>query len=262
VELAAANSDTVLRGLGLDQLRIAVVGAAPCPPEVIGFWHALGVPLAETYGASETTGVATLNPPDAIKPGTAGPPLPGVEVQLSALDGEVLVRGPVVMRGYRNRPEETAEAIDAEGWLHTGDIGVFDQDGYLRVVDRIKEIIINAAGKNMSPANIEATLKTRSPLIGNVVCIGDGRPYNTALIVLDPDVAGGRDPRDPETVALVQRAVDEANKALARVEQIKRFRIIEGEWPPGGDELTPTMKLKRRPIAEKFALEIDQLYSS
>ena len=180
VELAAANSDAVLRGLGLDQLRIAVVGAAPCPPEVIGFWHALGIPLAETYGASETTGVATLNPPDAIKAGTAGPALPGVEVQLSA-DGEVLVSGPVVMQGYRNLPEETAEAIDAEGWLHTGDIGVFDEDGYLRIVDRIKEIIINAAGKNMSPANIEATLKSGSPLIGHAVCIGDGRPYNTAL---------------------------------------------------------------------------------
>jgi long-subunit acyl-CoA synthetase (AMP-forming) len=261
VELAAANSDAVLRGLGLDQLRIAVVGAAPCPREVVGFWHALGIPLAETYGASETTGVATLNPPDAIKAGTAGPPLAGVEVQLSA-NGEVLVRGPGVMRGYRNLPEETAEAIDDEGWLHTGDVGVFDEDGYLRIVDRMKEIIINAAGKNMSPTNIEAELKACSPLIAHAVCIGDGRPYNTALIVLDPEVAAGRDPDDPETVALIQRAVDEANKSLARVEQIKRFRIIEGEWPLDGDELTPTMKLKRRPIAEKYALEIELLYST
>jgi long-subunit acyl-CoA synthetase (AMP-forming) len=183
-------------------------------------------------------------------------------VQLSALNGEILVRGPVVMRGYRNLPEETAEAIDAKGWLHTGDIGVIDQDGYLRIVDRIKEIIISAAGKNMSPAHIEATLKTRSPLIGNAICIGDGRPYNTALIVLDPDVAAGRDPHHPETVALVQRAVEEANMSLARVEQIKRFRILEGDWPPGGDELTPTMKPKRRPIAEKYALEIELLYST
>jgi long-subunit acyl-CoA synthetase (AMP-forming) len=260
VELAAANSDAVLRGVGLDQLRIAVVGAAPCPREVIGFWHALGIPLLETYGASETTGVATLNPPHAIKAGTAGPPLEGVEVRLSA-DGEVLVRGPVVMRGYRNMPDETAEAIDAEGWLHTGDIGVFEDDGYLRIVDRIKEIIINAAGKNMSPANIEATLKSGSPLIGYAVCIGDGRPYNTALIVLDPDAAAGRNPHDPETIALIQHAIDQANKKLARVEQIKRFRIVEGDWPAGGHELTPTMKLKRRPIAEKYTLEIDQLYA-
>jgi long-subunit acyl-CoA synthetase (AMP-forming) len=260
VELAAANSEAVLRDLGLEQLRIAVVGAAPCPSEVIGFWHALGIPLAETYGGSETSGVATLNPPHAIKAGTAGPPLPGVEVRLSA-EGEVLVRGPVVMRGYRNMPDETADAIDDEGWLHTGDIGVFDDDGYLRIVDRLKEIIINSAGKNMSPANIEATLKTVSPLIGNVACIGDGRPYNAALIVLDPDVAGDRKPHDPETIALIQHAIDQANKKLARVEQIKRFRIIEGDWPADGDELTPTMKLKRGPIAEKYALEIEQLYA-
>jgi long-subunit acyl-CoA synthetase (AMP-forming) len=165
------------------------------------------------------------------------------------------------MRGYRNLPEETTEAIDAEGWLHTGDIGVLDQDGYLRIVDRIKEIIINAAGKNMSPANIEATLKGGSPLIGHAVCIGDGRPYNTALIVLDPEVSADRHPHDAETIALVQKAIDEANRNLARVEQIKRFRIVEGDWPAGGDELTPTMKIKRRPIAEKYAVEIEQLYT-
>jgi long-subunit acyl-CoA synthetase (AMP-forming) len=260
VELAAAARDDVLRGLGLDQIQVAVVGAAPCPPEVIGFWHALGIPLGETYGGSETTGVATLNPPDAIKAATAGLPLSGVEVQLAA-DGEVLVRGPVVMKGYRNLPEETAEAIDAEGWLHTGDIGAFDQDGYLRIIDRIKEIIINAAGKNMSPANIEATLKSASPLIGHAVCVGDGRPYNTALIVLDPDMAAGRDPRHPETLALIQQAVDAANERLARVEQIKRFRIVEGDWLAGGEELTPTMKLKRRTIAEKYDAVIEELYA-
>jgi long-chain acyl-CoA synthetase len=261
VELAAADRDAVLRGLGLDQIRVAVVGAAPCPPEVIGFWHALGVPLGETYGGSETTGVATLNPPDAIKAGTAGPPLSGVEVQLAA-GGEVLIRGPVVMRGYRNLPEQTAEAIDAESWLHTGDVGVFDDDGYLRIVDRIKEIIINAAGKNMSPTNIEAALKSASPLIGIAVCIGDGRPYNTALIVLDPDVAAGRGPRDPETATLVQQAVDRANERLARVEQIKRFIIVEEDWQADGEELTPTMKLKRRPIADKYAAEIEKLYAT
>jgi long-subunit acyl-CoA synthetase (AMP-forming) len=261
VELAVANSDAVLRGLGLDQIRIAVVGAAPCPPEIIGFWHALGVPLGEGYGASETTGVITLNPPDAIKVGTAGPPLSGVEVQLSEA-GEVLVRGPGVMKGYRNLPEATAEAIDAGGWLHTGDIGAFDEDGYLKIVDRIKEIIINAAGKNMSPANIEGALRSASPLISFAICIGDGRPYNTALMVLDPDVAAGRAAGDPETVALVAQAVEHANQQLARVEQIKRFRILEEEWQPGGEELTPTLKPKRRPIAEKYAAVIEELYAT
>ena len=174
----------------------------------------------------------------------------------------MLVRGPGVMQGYRNLPEATAEAIDAEGWLHTGDIGAFDKDGYLKIVDRIKEIIINAAGKNMSPANIEGALRSASPLISFAICIGDGRPYNTALMVLDPDVAAGRAARDPETVALVAQAVEHANQHLARVEQIKRFRILEEEWQPGGEELTPTLKPKRRPIAEKYAAVIEELYAT
>lgn len=163
--------------------------------------------------------------------------------------------------GYRNLPEQTAETIDPERWLHTGDVGAFDHDGYLRIVDRLKEIIINAAGANMSPANIEATLKAASPLIGLAVCIGDARPYNTALILLDPEVAAGRGPEDPEIAALVGQAVDRANARLARVEQIKRLRILPGDWAAGGDELTPTMKLKRRPIAEKYADVIEELYA-
>jgi long-subunit acyl-CoA synthetase (AMP-forming) len=257
---ASPDRSQALAPLGLDQVRVAVVGAAPCPPEVVRFWHRLGLPLNEVYGLSETTGVATINPPGDIRPGTVGTALPGVEVKLSDL-GEVLIRGPVIMPGYRDRPEATAEAIDADGWLHSGDVGELDGDGYLRIVDRIKELIISAAGKNMSPANIEATLKTASPLIGTAVVIGDGKPFNTALIVLDPDVAAGREASDPETVALVQQAVEHANEHLARVEQIKRFRIIEGEWRAGGDELTPTMKLKRRPIAEKYATVIEELYA-
>jgi long-subunit acyl-CoA synthetase (AMP-forming) len=140
-------------------------------------------------------------------------------------------------------------------------VGAFDEDGYLRIVDRLKEIIINAAGKNMSPTNIEANLKAASPLIGIPVCIGDARPYNTALIVLDPEAAAGRSPDTPEIAALVQEAIDRANTSLARVEQLKRFRILSGDWQAGGDELTPTMKLKRRPIAEKYADEIEELYS-
>ena len=247
--------------LGFDELSVAIVGAAPCPAEVIEFWHALGVPLGELYGMSETTGVATVNPPEAIRIGTVGTVLEGVEVKLSD-EGEVLMRGAVVMSGYRNLPEKTAEAIDSEGWMHSGDVGVFDEDGYLRIVDRIKELIINAAGKNMSPANIEATLKTASELIGQVCVIGDGRPYNVALITLDPDVRAvflERHGEDAIAPAVAQ-AIERGNERLARVEQIKRYTILPDEWVPGGDELTPTMKLKRKPIAEKYAQEIEQLY--
>jgi long-chain acyl-CoA synthetase len=222
---------------------------------------------------SELTCVATINPPERIKIGTVGPPIPGVELRLAG-DGEVLIRGDIVMPGYRNQPEKTADTIDAAGWLHTGDIGTLDEDGYLTIVDRKKELIINAAGKNMSPANIEAALKTASPLIGQACVIGDRRPYNVALIVLDPDgtaaFADGNDVGDEalgavaEAEAIVEavtEGVRAANERLSRVEQIKRFRILEEDWEPGGDELTPTMKLKRRPIAEKYAEEIEALYA-
>lgn len=256
---AAAAKSTVLSGLGLDAVDVALVGSGPCPPQVIHFWHALGLRLSEVYGMSETTAVATVSPPDAIKVGTCGTPIPGVQVALSAT-GEILIRGPVVMSGYRHQPEKTSETIDNDGWLHTGDLGVIDDAGYLRVVDRIKEIIINAAGKNMSPINIEATLKSASPLIAVAVCIGEGRPYNTALITLDPALSVGRS-RDPAVIETVQAAVDEANKQLSRVEQIKRFRVIDGEWLPGGDELTPTSKLKRRAITAKYAHQIEEMYS-
>jgi long-subunit acyl-CoA synthetase (AMP-forming) len=263
---AAAARDT----LGLDRVRVAIVGAAPCPREVIEFWHAIGVPLGEVYGLSETTGVATVNPPEAVRIGTVGTPLDGVEVRLSE-QGEILIRGPVVMAGYRNLPEQTAAAFDADGWFRTGDVGAFDDHGYLKIVDRIKELIINAAGKNMSPANIEATLKTAGPLIGQACCIGDGRPYNTALITLDPDSAAafapaaGKDLPARAAADAVRTAVAEeverANERLARVEQIKRFTLLGVDWTPGGDELTPTMKLKRKPIAAKYAAEIEAMYA-
>jgi long-subunit acyl-CoA synthetase (AMP-forming) len=249
--------------LGFDRVESVNVGAAPTPPEVIEFFHAIGVPLAELWGMSETSGYGACNPPERIKIGTVGPPAPGAEIKL-AEDGEVLMRGPMVMKGYRNQPEKTREALDEEGWLHTGDVGEFDEDGYLKIVDRKKELIINAAGKNMSPANIEAKVKASSPLIGQAVAIGDGRPYNVALITLDPDVAPGFvEQKGREAVqAEVQRGVDAANEQLARVEQIKRFTILDDEWPPGGDELTPTMKLKRKPIHEKYADQIEALYSA
>ncbi len=258
--------------LGLDEVVAINVGAAPTPVEVLEFFHAIGLPLSELWGMSETCGAGTVNRPENIRIGTVGPPAPGVEISL-ADDGEVLVRGGVVMRGYRNKPDQTADTIDSEGWLHTGDIGVFDEAGHLRIVDRKKEIIINAAGKNMSPANIEAHVKSAHPLIGQACCIGDARPYNTALIVLDADFAPmwaaqqGIEDTSLEALAQndlvtaeVQKGVDAGNEHLARVEQIKKFTIVRGDWLPGGDELTPTMKLKRKPIGAKYAEQIEALY--
>jgi len=247
--------------LGLDEVESVNVGAAPTPREVIEFFHAIGVPLAELWGMSETSGYGACNPPEQIKIGTVGPPAPGAEIRL-AEDGEVLIRGPFVMTGYRNQPDKTREALDEDGWLHTGDIGEFDDDGYLRLVDRKKELIINAAGKNMSPANIEAKLKASSPVIGQAIAIGDGRSYNVALITLDPDVAPAFEQQQGRDALLteVERGVEAANEQLARVEQIKKFKLLDDEWEPGGDELTPTMKLKRKPINEKYADEIEELY--
>jgi long-chain acyl-CoA synthetase len=175
----------------------------------------------------------------------------------------VLIRGPFIMTGYRNQPEKTRETIDEEGWLHTGDIGELDEDGYLKLVDRKKELIINAGGKNMSPANIEAKIKASSPVIGQAIAIGDGKPYNVALITLDPDVAPAFEQQQGHDalIAEVARGMQAANEQMARVEQIKRYKLLDEEWQPGGDELTPTMKLKRKPINEKYRREIDELYA-
>ena len=259
--------------LGLDRCASYVTGAAPAPLEVFEFFAAIGIPICEVWGMSELTSVATINPPERIRYGTVGPALPGVEIRL-ADDGEVLVRGPTVMAGYRNQPEKTAETIDADGWLRTGDIGTLDEHGYLKIVDRKKELIINAAGKNMSPANIEQQLKQGSALIGQAIAIGDRRPYNVALIVLDPDACGpfaaSHGIADSSAAAMAREAsvreevsagIDRANSHLSRVEQIKRFAILPVDWLPGGDELTPTMKLRRKPIHEKYAAEIESLYS-
>jgi long-chain acyl-CoA synthetase len=278
VAAAAAAADEQMfaalrEQLGLDQAVAVSVGAAPTPVEVLEFFHAIGIPVGELWGMSETCGVATCNPPERIKLGTVGPPLPGVELKLAG-DGEVLVRGDANMPGYRNMPEKTAETIDDEGWLHTGDIGELDADGYLSIVDRKKELIINAAGKNMSPASIESTLKAASPLIGQVAAIGDGRRYNVALIVLDADFAPvwaqGKGIEDTSLESLaanaaieaaLSAAVDAANQRMARVEQIKKFKLVPTDWAPGGDELTPTMKLKRKPIERKYQAEIEALYT-
>jgi len=259
-ESERARADTRW-ALGFDRLQAAITGAAPCPPAVIEFFHSIGVPLREVYGLSETTGLISFSRADDIRVGTVGPPVPSMEVRLGD-DGEVLARGALVMGGYRNMPEQTAEMIDADGWLHTGDVGALDGDGHLRIVDRKKELIINASGKNMSPANIEARLKEASPLIDQACVIGDARPYNVALIVLDGEAAAALgEVSEEDRRAEVQRAVDAANAKLARVEQIKRFALLTEEWLPDSDELTPTMKLKRKPIAQKYAEQIEELYA-
>jgi len=259
--------------LGLDEADTLISGAAPIAPEVLEFFAALGLPICEGWGMTETTAITTINPSEQIRIGTVGRALPGVEVTL-AQDGELLVRGPTIMRGYRKDPEKTSETIDADGWLHTGDVGEIDADGYVKIVDRKKELIINAGGKNMSPANIENKLKAACPLIGIAVAIGDRRPYNTALIVLEPDAcaafaaAHGLSDASPAALAgdaAVQQeilaGIERANTQLARVEQIKIHTILPLDWEPGGDELTPTMKLRRKPIAEKYAAEIDAMYA-
>ena len=173
--------------LGLDQARWLQSAGAPIPPSVLEYFGALGLPICEFWGMSELSCCATINPLDDIRIGTVGKAIPGVELKLLD-DGELLARGPLVMKGYRRDPEKTAQAVDAEGWMHTGDVATIDEDGYVTIVDRKKELIINAAGKNMSPANIEQKLKASSPLIGQAICIGDRRTYNVALLVLDPDV--------------------------------------------------------------------------
>ena len=246
--------------LGLDQVQWLCCGAAPTPVELLEFFDALGLPICEVWGMSETSCIVTTNRPGRTRYGSVGLPVDGMELRI-ADDGELLVRGPLVMAGYRGRADLTAEAVDAEGWLHTGDVARIDDDGYVWIVDRKKELIINAAGKNMSPVNIEMRLKAAGPLIGQACVFGDRRPYNVAR----PGARSrhGRRPRPgrPGRRARVQAEVDEANSHLSRVEQIKRFRLLGTEWLPGGEELTPTMKLKRRGIAAKYEAEVEALYA-
>jgi len=256
--------------IGLDECAIAVTGAAPIPRETLQFFRDIGVPLSEVYGLSETTGPMTWTP-FAVKVGSVGPALPGVEVRLDT-DGEVCCRGGNVFRGYLDAPDKTADVLDADGWFHSGDIGVLDDDGYLTIVDRKKELIITAGGKNVSPANLEAALKA-GQLIGQACAIGEARPYVSALLVLDADVVPGwaarrgieaqtlaELARHPEVLAEVKREVQEANARFSRAEQIRRWTVLAEEWLPDSEELTPTMKLKRRGVHAKYAAEIDALY--
>jgi long-subunit acyl-CoA synthetase (AMP-forming) len=259
--------------LGFGELRWALSGAAPIPNETLAFFTGIGIPIAEVWGMSELSCAASGSHPRDARLGTVGKLLPGLEGKI-AEDGEYLVRGPLVMKGYRHEPEKTAEAIDADGWLHTGDIFDVDSDGYLRVIDRKKELIINAAGKNMSPANIENTILAACPMVGVMITIGEGRPYNAALMVFDADSVGPYAAQhglsdaspaalaaDPDVIARIAAGVAEGNAKLSRVEQIKRFRVLPTLWEPGGDEITLTMKLKRRPIITKYAGEIEELYA-
>ncbi|WP_330180852.1 long-chain fatty acid--CoA ligase [Nocardia sp. NBC_01503] len=262
------------QALGFDELKVAASGAAAIPPETLEYLLGLGFVVTEVWGMSETSGVGSYTPLDKPKPGTVGIPLVDTEVRLGG-DGELLVRGPIVTRGYRKMPDKTAEAIDADGWLHTGDVATIDGDGYITIVDRKKELIITEAGKNLSPTNIENTVKAASSLVGQVVAIGDAKAYIAALIVLDPDTAVvrakalGTPDADlktlatrPEIIEEIKAAVSTANAKLARVEQIKRFIVLDAGWEPGGDELTPTLKLKRSPINTKYAAEIAALYTT
>jgi long-chain acyl-CoA synthetase len=259
--------------LGLDAAEHVGGGAAPMPIDVLRYFEALGLPISEAWGMSETAGAATGNPPDGIRLGTGGTPMPGVEIDLAA-DGELLVRGPMVMRGYRDNPGATAEAFVADGWLRTGDIAHV-ADRYVSIVDRKKELIVTAGGKNISPANVESRIEAGSLLIAHAAAVGDRRPFVAALIALDPEAAvefateQGLDDASvnalsthPEVRAAVRAAVEAANAGLSRAERVRRFAILPHEWLPGGEELTPTLKLKRRAITTRYAAEIDELYSS
>lgn len=257
--------------LGLDAVVAAISGAAPIPAEVLTWFRAIGVPMSEIYGMSESTGPMTWTA-RRVKPGTVGPAIPGAEVALAA-DGEVIFRGGNVFEGYLNAPDKTAETLDADGWLHSGDIGVLDDDGYLRIVDRKKELIITAGGKNVSPANLEAALKLL-PLVGQACAIGDQRPFVSALVTLDPEVApvwaAGRGiefadlvelAAHPEVVAEIERGVREVMSDFNNAEAVKRVHILGEEWLPDSELLTPTSKLKRRGIHARYADHIEGLYA-
>ncbi|CAN5871182.1 fatty acid--CoA ligase FadD11 [soil metagenome] len=255
--------------LGLDDLVAAITGAAPIPPELLGWFRAIGVPMSEVYGMSENTGAMTWVS-EKIKPGTVGPAVPETEVKI-ADDGEVICRGPHVFSGYLNDPEKTAETL-IDGWLHTGDIGELDDDGYLRIVDRKKELIITAGGKNISPANLEAALKM-IPLVGQAAAIGDQRPFVSALVVLDPDTApawaaqqgieGSLEElaQNSDVVAEIERELVEVMEPFNNAERVKKVKVIGEEWLPDSEMLTPTSKLKRRGVHARYQDEIESLYA-
>jgi long-chain acyl-CoA synthetase len=258
--------------IGLDRVRYCLSGAAPISPDLLRFYHSLGIDIREVYGQTESTGGVTIHYDGDTKFGTVGRPIPGVQVRC-ADDGEILIKGPNVFKGYFRDPDKTAETIK-DGWLYTGDVGRLDEDGHLIITDRKKDIIITAGGKNITPSEIENQLKF-SPYINDAVVIGDGRKYLTALIMIDDEnvmkyAQENRIPfttyasltKRPEIIRLIQAEVDETNKKFARVETIKKFRLIEIQLTTDDEELTPTMKLKRTFISKKFKDEIESMYQS
>ena len=276
IEEAFRQADEAILGflkllLGLDQVKWAASAAAPMPLEVAKFMAGLGIKVYDVYGMTETCGAVTANGPGSFKLGTVGRATPGMEVKLGD-DGEVLIRGPVNTSGYYQQEEQTRELIDEDGWVHTGDIGTIDDDGFVSIVDRKKELIITSSGKNIAPSNIENYLK-ESPIIGHAMAIGDDRPYVVAVLTLDGEIAPlvaqklGVEFTDladlaqkPEILAMAQQAVDAANERLSRPEQVKAFELLPVEWTAESEELTPTLKLKRRVVNQKYSDVVDRLY--
>ncbi len=263
--------DNVRRTIGIDRARFLVTGAAPISPDLVRWYLALGVPMCEVWGQTESCGASTATPAQRVRPGKIGIAAPYNEVKVDAR-GELLIRGANVFKGYLNQPEKTAETIDAEGWLHTGDVGEVDADGYFRITDRMKDIIITAGGKNITPSEIENQLKF-SPYITDAVVIGDRRAFLTALIMIDhenveqyaqeraiPFTNYASLCQRPEIVALIQGEVDRVNKQFARVENVRKFRLIEQKLTAEDEELTPTMKLKRSFVNKKYGALIDSMY--
>jgi long-chain acyl-CoA synthetase len=257
--------------LGMDQLTVAITTAAPIDPEVIVFFNALGIPLCELFGMSECSGPATTNRPAANRIGTVGTPCPGVEIRV-AEDGEVLIRGGNVVAGYFQLPAETAESFDAEGWLHSGDLGSVDADGFLSIIGRKKDLIVSSGGKKIAPSHLETALKSH-PLVAHACVVGEARPYLTAIIALDSENASEwankhglafddmqSFSRLPEVLAVIQGAVDEMNSQLSRVEQIKKFVIVPHDWTPESGEVTPSLKVRRSVVIDKYAGVIEELY--
>jgi long-chain acyl-CoA synthetase len=264
--------DNVKRSIGLHRARGAATGAAPISPDLIKWYMALGIEMREVYGQTENTGLATAMPHHRIKLGTVGMARPDTEVKLSP-EGEILLRGPHVFMGYYNNPAKTAETIDADGWLHTGDVGVMDDDGFVRITDRMKDIIITAGGKNITPSEIENQLKF-SPYISDAVVIGDRRKFLSCLVMLDHETVAqfAQEQNVPftnfaslcrtkEVQELIWSEIERVNKDLARVETVKKFRLIEQILTPEDEELTPTMKLKRSLVNVKYKQVIDEMYA-
>jgi long-chain acyl-CoA synthetase len=258
--------------LGMEHCRFAITGSAPVAPEVIKFIHAIGIDLIEAYGQTETNAPTTVTPPKKARIGTVGPPIPGIEMKFDE-DGEILVKGPNLFSGYLNDPAATAEAVTSDGFLRTGDVGVLDEAGYLKITDRKKDIIITAGGKNISPQEIEGKL-TLSPLISQAVVIGDRRPFLTALITLDADAAvkWGKalgvntvDPealaRDPKVQEEIGSLVEKVNEGLSQVEKIKKWTLLENDFTQEAEEITPTFKVKRKTINAKYAPQIEAMYA-